>query len=273
MCDRMREHPLLEIQPAQVTPQLKSLFDPRMPTAVRCQAVLGGGNAGRIFTDDPINPRMGYVWERDDGTLYPGGEVDWQVVHQMVTLLRQEGTVALAFRDGEQKVENFPPLPEAGAECIELERTPGGSDLSPYLELPAGFAVHRMGRELFQKSPRLDETLFRYGDIENYLRTGLDVCILHGDEFVCEAGADMDVGGVREVGVVTERPYRGGRGFGTLVSAYLLMWCDELGCSTYWDCVKLNIGSLKIARKLGFVNERPYKLLAWFPPNREVGIQ
>jgi len=41
---------------------------------------------------------------------------------------------------------------------------------------------------------------------------------------------------------------------------------DESGSSSYWDCVKLNIGLLKIARKLGFNNERNYKLLAWFPP-------
>jgi RimJ/RimL family protein N-acetyltransferase len=130
-----------------------------------------------------------------------------------------------------------------------------------------------MGRELIEKSPRLDETLFRYGDLENYLRSGMDLCILHGDEYVGEAGADMEIGGVREVGVVVEPAYRKGLGFGTRLSAHLLQWCDELGVATYWDCVKLNLGSLKIARKLGFRNERSYKILAWFPPNREVGFK
>ncbi len=64
-----------------------------------------------------------------------------------------------------------------------------------------------------------------------------------------------------------------GHGFGTTAVAHLLKWCDELSCATYWDCVKLNIRSLKIARKLGFGNERSYKLLAWrgdfHPKNRE----
>ena len=272
MCDRVNELPVIEILPGQVTPALRSLFDRDMPTAVRCYAVLGGGNAGRIFTDNLEHPRLGYVWERDDGTLYQGGAKDWAVLHQMVLMLRQEGTVALDFRDGSPEVELFPPDPNAGAECIELDRPAGGSDLTPYLELPLGFEIHRMGRELLEKSPRLDETLFRYGDFENYLRTGLDVCILRGEEYVCEAGADMDVEGVREVGVVTEHAYRGGKGFGTLVTAHLLKWCDELGCSTYWDCVKLNISSLKIARKLGFGNERGYKILAWFPPKEGIRI-
>jgi len=269
----MPNQPLIEIQPAQVTRELKALFDPHMPTAIRCQAVLGGGNAGRIFVDDPHNPSIGYVWERDDGTLYQGGQKDPRKLLHLVATLRQDSLVALGFRDGDRVMEQFPPESDAGAECVELERPAGGSDLSAYMKLPQGFTVHRMGRELLEKSPRLDETLHRYGDLDRYLETGMDMCILRGDEFVCEAGADMEVDGVREVGVVTEHAYRGGRGFGTLVTAHLLQWCDELGCSTYWDCVRLNIGSLKIARKLGFRNERPYKLLAWFPPRGEIVIE
>ena len=265
-------HFMIEITPDQVSPAIKALFDRTVPAGVRCYAVLGGGNAGRIFVDNMEQPKSGYVWEQDDGCLYQGGVRDRQVLQQMVSLLRQRGTVALSFRDGDRCVDDFPPDPEAGAECVELIRLPGSSDLSPFLELPPGFSVHRMGRELIEKSPRLDETLFRYSNLENYLQTGMDVCILHGEEFVGEAGTDMDVGGIREAGIVTERPYRG-QGFGTIAVAHLLKWCDELGCATYWDCVKLNIGSLKIARKLGYSHEREYKLLAWFPPDREVGIR
>jgi GNAT superfamily N-acetyltransferase len=267
-----QETPMIEILPNQITPAFKSLFDRNIPSGVRCFAVLGGGNAGRLFTDDLEQPKMGYVWEQDDGNLYLGGVKDWQVLQQMVSLLRQHGTVELSFRDGDPDVECFPSDPEAGAECIELDRPAYGSDLTPFLSLSVGYEVFRMGRDLIERSPRLDETLFRYGSLDNYLEMGLDVCILHGDEFVCEAGADMDVGGVREVGIVTESPYRG-RGFGTIAVAHLLKWCDELGCATYWDCVKLNIGSLKMARKLGYGNERCYKLLAWFSLNGEAGFE
>jgi GNAT superfamily N-acetyltransferase len=263
---------MIEIKPDQVTPQFKSLFDPNHPTAIRGFAVLGGGNAGRIFTDDLENPKVGYVYEQDDGTLYQGGVRDQHVLQYMVSMLRQDGIVALGFRDGDSYMDLFPPEPEAGAECVELDRPVRGSDLSPYLNLPPGFEVHRATRVLLENSPRLKDILFRYGNLDTYLTLGMDVCILHGDELVAEAGADMEVEGVREAGIDTAKPYRK-RGFGTIAVAHLLKWCDELGCSTYWDCVKLNIGSLKIARKLGYGNERSYKLLAWFPPNRKVGIQ
>jgi hypothetical protein len=185
---------MIEINPNQVTPAFRCLFDWSVPTGVRCYAFLGGGNAGKIFTDDLQHPRMGYVWEQDDGNFYQGGVRDWQVVRQMVEMLRQEGTVALGFRDGDPSVDLFPPDPKAGAECVELDRPVRGSDLSLYLSLPAGYEVCRMGRDLIMRSPHLDATLSRYGNLDTFLETGLEVCILHGDEFVCEASADMDVG-------------------------------------------------------------------------------
>jgi RimJ/RimL family protein N-acetyltransferase len=264
---------VIEIGPPQVTSTIRNMFDRHAPTGVRCLAVLAGGNAGRIFVDDLAMPSMAYVWERDDGTLYQGGRKDRLQLARMVELLRQPGPVVLDFRDGDSAVDLFPPDPQVGAECVELERPAHGSDLTPYLALPPGFSAHRMGRQLLEKSPRLDETLFRYGDLDNYLRTGLDVCLLQGEQFVAEAGADVDIGGMREVGVVVEPAFRGGHGFGTLVTAHLLHWTDELGVDTYWDCVRLNIGSLKIARKLGFRNERTYRLLAWFSPHRKVGFE
>jgi len=81
----------------------------------------------------------------------------------------------------------------------------------------------------------------------------------------------MEVNGTREIGVFTEKEYWG-RGLGTIAVAHLLRICDEMGCSTRWDCVRLNIRSLKIARRLGYKNEKSYKLLAWFPPGRKIGI-
>ncbi len=263
---------MIEITPNQVTPAFVSLFDRRMPTSACCFAVLGGGNAGRLFTDELDAPASGYVWERDDGVLYQGGVRNWQVVHQLVEQLRQGGTVALSFRDGDPWVDLFPPNPDAGAECVELDRPVCGSDLSPYLSLPDGYEVFPMGRDLIEKSPQLEATLSRYGTVDAFLETGLGVCILHGNEFVCRAEADMDVGGVRELGIFTE-PGFWGLGFGTIAVAHLLNWCDDLGCSTCWDCVRLNIRSLRIARKLGFTHERSYKLLAWFPPDRKIGIK
>jgi RimJ/RimL family protein N-acetyltransferase len=255
-----------EISHNQVTTALTSMFDLTMPTGIRALAVLAGGNSGKILTDDPVRPHWCLVWEADDGTLYRGGEYGQEILNEAVNRLRQEGIVAMGFRDGDPEMNRFPPDPDAGADCLEFDRPIGGSDLSPYLRaLPDGFSAQRMDRALLERSPKYDENLNRYGNLENFLTRGLAVCILHGDEIACEAYADMEILGTREIGIRTQAPYRK-QGLATIACAHLIKLCEELGSRTYWDCVKLNRGSTSLARKLGFQNERAYKLLAWFKP-------
>jgi GNAT superfamily N-acetyltransferase len=255
---------VIEIKPSQVTPALGALFDPNMPTALRCFAVLGGGNAGRIVTDDVGSPRWAYVWEADDGTLYRGGVQHAELLLDVVTTLRHDGLVALGFRDGDPSLSLFPRDPNAGASCLELDRPIGGSDLSPYLgRLPTGYEIYCMDREMLEVSPHREGTIGRWGSIEGFLATGIAVSLMHGRATVCEAYADMDVSGVRELGVTTQKAYRG-QGFATITCAHLIALCEKAGSSTYWDCAILNRASVALARRLGFRGEREYKLLAWF---------
>ena len=255
---------MIQIHPGQVTTVLKSFFDPRIPTAIRCFSVLAGGNAGKILTDNQDHPRWCFVWERDDGTLYRGGTYDKQVLNRIVELLRQDGDVALGYRDGDPATNLFPTYPHASAACLEFDRPIGSRDLSPYLgQLPVGYEIHLMERKLLEQSPHYEATLRRYDSIENFLDKGLIVCLMHGETTVCEAYADMDVMGVRELGVTTQEIYRG-QGFATITCAHLIKLCEELACQTYWDCTKHNLASVAVARKLGFRNEREYKLMAWF---------
>lgn len=254
------------ITPDQVNPTLTDMFDISMPTGIRALAVLAGGNNGKIFTDNLEHPRWVFVWEADDGTLYRGGEYDRDVLAEVIGLLRQEGIVALGFRDGDSTVDLFPPDPEAGAECLEFDRPIGASDLSPFLDKPpAGYKIHRMDKTLWEHSPRRNESLNRYGSVDNFLDRGMAVCITYENETVCEAFADMEIMGMREIGIRTESAHRK-KGLATIACAHLIKLCDASGAGAYWDCVKSNAGSIALAHKLGFQNKRAYKLLAWFKP-------
>ena len=260
------ESKIIRITANQVTPALRSMFHLNRPTGIRALAVLEGGTQGRILTDNPHHPTWGLVWEADDGILYRVGNYDRQVLSEAVSMLRQDGLVALGFREADPSVELFPPEPSAGAECLEFDRSIGSSDLSPFLdELPARFTLHRMDRALLERSPRVDDHIHRYLSIENFLTRGIVVCILHGNETVCEAHADMEILGRRELGITTQKAYRR-QGFATIACAHLIRLCEEAGSQTYWDCARLNIGSVMLVHKLGFQNERAYKLLAWFKP-------
>lgn len=61
---------MIQIHPDQIPPGFSALFQRGTPTGIRALAVLASGNGGKIFTDDPLQPHWGLVWEADDGTLY-----------------------------------------------------------------------------------------------------------------------------------------------------------------------------------------------------------
>ncbi len=256
---------MIQITPRQVTLELRHLFERDVPTNIRALAVLAGGNAGKIFVNDPSQPLCGLVREMDDGTLYLGGRVDQQILSEAVSRLQKEGYVCLVYRNGDPDFDLFPPNPDDRVECLEFDRPIGSKDLTPYLSnVPAGFSVQRMGLALLKRSSRSEEYLLRYGSFENLLDHGIPVCVLHESEPVCEAFADMEIGGRREIGIRTQKAYRL-QGLATIACAYLIKLCDEAGSATYWDCVKANIGSVKLARKLGFQNERAYQALVFRP--------
>ncbi|MFL5804101.1 MAG: GNAT family N-acetyltransferase [Roseiflexaceae bacterium] len=56
--------------------------------------------------------------------------------------------------------------------------------------------------------------------------------------------------------------YRG-HGYATITCARLIQACEEQGYETWWDCAKQNVASTALARKLGYQNEREYRVLAW----------
>ncbi len=86
---------MIQIAPDQIPPGFSTMFQRGAPTGIRALAVLAGGNAGKIFTDDPLYPHWGLVWEADDGTLYRGGSISRDILREAVAIIRQEGLVAL----------------------------------------------------------------------------------------------------------------------------------------------------------------------------------
>ncbi len=255
-----------EIRLSEVTPAAKALFCRDAPTVIRAFAVIAGGNLGRIFVDDAEPPRYAFVWEADDGTLYRGGTYNRETLAEVMARLHEERLVALGFRCGDPDVAFFPEAPDAGADSLEYHRPIGCSDLSQWLgKSPSGYEIHRMDEALWARSPRREEDHGRYGSMRNFLDRGIACCITSGGETVCEAYADMDIDGTREIGIATEKAHRG-RGLATIACAHLIHWCEHAGSAAYWDCAALNAGSKALARKLGFQNELAYRLLAWFGP-------
>jgi RimJ/RimL family protein N-acetyltransferase len=253
---------MLPITPAHVTPNLRALFDTAMPASLRCFGVLEGIVAGEILTDDPHNPTWGAVREANDGTLYVGGALDSQRLAQLVAHLRQTGDVLIGYwPDDEAFKAMLPPNLEYEGDVLEFyECSLDTNLLSP---LPDGCTIRRMDADLFARSLDRDYHLAGGLSADDVLARGIGCCLLHGDDILCEAFAGAAINGIREMGVVTLEAYRK-RGYAALTCAHLIHLCAQAGQRTYWNCAKQNLASTRLARKLGYRNEREYQLVAWF---------
>ena len=254
---------MIEVCPKQVTLQLTSLFDPHAPASLRCFGVLAGAEAGKIITDDPIDPAWAMVWEATDGTLYLGGALDAPTIQHVVNTLRSDGDILIGFWDGDPLAGLLPPSPDYVGTVLEfLDRPDDTTDLDAVVRhLPPDHTLRRMDSALLERSLWYD--IRRHGSAEAFLAKSLAVCLMHGDTIVCEASTSPSIAGVRELGVITDEQHRG-RGYATVTCAYLIQVCAQAGDRTYWNCAGTNVASASVARKLGYQTEREYRLLAWF---------
>jgi hypothetical protein len=255
---------MLQILPNQVTPRLRALFDPRMPAGFRCFAVLEGGVAGRVLTDDPAEPTWGVVQEGAFGTVYPAGAIDAPTWRELIADLRRDSDVLVGLWPEDGRIDQLPAARDYDGFTLDFTDRPIGEGLDAYLrQLPDGCDMRTLDRELFERSQDRDFYSGLYGSAERALENIQARFLMRGDEICCEAYAYFAALGTIEIATSTSEPYRG-RGYATIACAHLIQACEQLGYRTYWNCASQNHASAALARKLGYRKQREYRLLAWF---------
>jgi predicted GNAT family acetyltransferase len=61
---------------------------------------------------------------------------------------------------------------------------------------------------------------------------------------------------------ITHPAYRR-RGLAAVVCARTIVECERRGNRTWWNAARANVGSVRLARRLGYRTERPYQTLIW----------
>jgi predicted GNAT family acetyltransferase len=80
---------------------------------------------------------------------------------------------------------------------------------------------------------------------------------------LCYAAAVAD--GLAEVDVATDPEFRE-RGLAGVVTRQFIRECLSRGVAPTWDCFEYNAGSMKLARKIGFVEMRRYPFYSFNVP-------
>ena len=113
-------------------------------------------------------------------------------------------------------------------------------------------------------SPGQADMEFYCGSLDNFLANGIGLVMMRGDEIIVEAYASSLGDTQAEIGAITREPYRG-RGYAPITCAYLINTCEQRGYRAYWSCDADNEASIRVARKLGFRQEKAYEILEYSP--------
>jgi RimJ/RimL family protein N-acetyltransferase len=256
----MEDHePIIQLTPTQVTPELKAMFVPTDPAALRCQAVLDGHAAGKIFTDHPETPRWGVLQEATFGSLYLGGDVQSGLLHRLIATLRKNGEVLAGLQESDPRWILFPSQAYYTGYTLEFTDREPGQEIPP---LPAGCDLRRLDHSLSKQILDRNLLIRMFGSIQSALEWGYGLCLMQAGTLLCEAFAGPAANGMIEIGVETQ-PHYMQKGYAFLTCAHLIHRMEQLGYLTYWNCAKGNLPSAALARKLGYQTKKAYRLLAW----------
>jgi len=245
----------------QVTPEISGLFDITKPTMPRALNVIEGITRGQILVDDQVHPTWAVVREATYGTLYFGGEINTLLVESFVEHFRKLGEVGIGCWLDDELNDMLPLDPDYDGRTLYFTERASHNDLLN-IQLPSGYTLAMRDRSLFEQSFDYGSTLDSFGSLENVMNQTLGVVILYEDKVVCEAATGAPTHGLIEVGVTTHESHRQ-RGLAMIACAHLIEICETKGYKTWWDCAKQNIPSTRLARKLGYQNEREYRYIWW----------
>ena len=252
---------MLSITKQEVTPEILNLFDLDNPTMPRAFNVLEGIIKGQMLVDNLNEPSWAVVREGIYGTLYFGGQITSSVVPSIFEHFFQFGGIGVGCWLDNPLNKILPANPDYdGFTLYFTERSSNLESLAQ--QLPSNYDLLSRDEHLFKKSFDYASTLASFGSIENAMQYTLGVSLIQGDYLVCEAATGAPTHGLIEVGVTTHENYRQ-KGFATIACAKLIETCETQGYSTWWDCAKQNTPSVRLARKLGYQNEKEYRYMWW----------
>jgi RimJ/RimL family protein N-acetyltransferase len=253
------QYAILELTPHQVTAELKALFVPTDPAALRCQAVLDGHAAGKIFTDHPETPTWGLLQEATFGSIYLGGEVQAGLLCHLIESMQKNGEVLVGLSEHDPRWQLFPSGADYAGYTLEYSDRESGVVMP---SLPEGCQLRRLDSTLAKQILDRNLLIRMFGSIQQALQWGYGLCLLRDNALLCEAFAGPAANGVIEIGVETQ-PHHMHKGYAFITCIHLIHRMEQLGYQTYWNCAKGNIASAALARKLGYRTEKAYRLLAW----------
>ena len=244
---------------AELRPEWWPLFDQRTPDDPVLRSALEGRCPGIAYVDQAENPEQ-IVVRAHGGETFASVGCSEAFLHEAIDLASQLGQMILIDSGMPESIQARGRVAERThfADC-DLE----SKALQALRQrLPSHLEARMLDRELLERCQYAGITLPKlYGDkLDSYFSFGYGICLLHGNDVVSEVYAGYVAEGRVEVIAGTAEPYRG-QGLASIAAALLAEEARRRGHQLTWSCMTENVGSLKVARRLAFRRERPYRMV------------
>ncbi len=113
------------------------------------------------------------------------------------------------------------------------------------------YKILRTDKELFEKMQGRVVPKYFWNDAEHFCNDGIGFSMIYGDKLASTAYSSYIIGNQLELGIETINGFRG-KGFAAYVCAFLIDYCLNNNFDPVWSCSLENMGSYKLAQKLGF---------------------
>ncbi|MGC9357147.1 MAG: GNAT family N-acetyltransferase [Anaerolineae bacterium] len=237
-------------------------------------SVLDGNTIGQVYVDDLAAPGAVLLWNRQDALLLAGAALDSAFNHELGELIteiivpdarsRYIPELSLFYQPEawEDKIDVILPglqLHKAKRRLYVLDKLK--IDWRP--ALPPGHEMRRMDGVLLS-SNRLDNLHQVLGWVRSFWPThqafvenGFGYCLVHEGTIVSWCLSVYNSGDDYELGLATAIDYRR-RGYATLVAAACIEHCKTQNWTPHWHCWDANIGSIRVAERVGFKDAMHY---------------
>lgn len=231
-------------------------------------SVIDRTTPGAIYTDDRQSPRTALLCSGEGH--YLAGNPDLATVVNLQTLMQET-----LFQDYEEIALGIDSIDwEPELSTIFLNRTPIKLERKYYqcqqLKLnwrdafSSNCSIQRIDKQLLSQLQPQEELLSwiekNWGSITTFLEKGIGCYCLYNGAPVAWSLTDCMNGDRCEIGIYTVPEYRG-QGLATLTVAATVEQCLSAGLTTIgWHCDTDNVGSWKVAEKVGFEHVKDYVL-------------
>ncbi len=245
---------------------------------VLAAGTLEGGHPGRVFVDDPACPRAGLICTRVGYSFLAGAPSAAHLdgLYALFTgelIPRQKvesgNPEALLFFDppglGDALLARF-----AGVRPLRIFKKrhtfPAGAlaGLKGWRSrLPEDMRIAPYSAALLAAQPALaEEPELFYGSVEAFLQKSFGLCVLDGETIASSICGVFIGGGEIEISIQTSQAYRR-RGLAYLTAAAFIEASLERGLNPIWGCWPENEPSMRLAEKLGFVEDCDQPACFW----------